>query len=406
MEPSQAPIVRRIERMHTQWQAFCETDLTVFVWRFEPNARRMVDAFVAWSNALDNRTMFVRLDAPWGDDYAGRLSERLGQTWSSVEEELSELGFAPWYAPANAADFAGTLRSFAEHVRDVARPVVAVLEPGPEGSDFIHELARGLAGTDIRVVWAAYGPEEGDDVVVSGVGHAETAGLDMASAPLEVAHAANTGDPAGTFRVAFLELGEAARVGDVAESRRTADAALQIAEAQGWDHLVITVWATLAGVLAGAGSHDEAIALWRDGQARCDAVDDAPWKPSLAVQTRMGLGGVQVMAGRFADAVGTYEDASGVAESVGDALMAFEGARMASWCAAQCDAPGVAWQHGERALDLAEPLEAQVRREGTLPWLGVMLEDVAGLLGKDVGALSARLDDLSGPGWRARGTLG
>ncbi len=404
----QQPIVTRLCKMRDQWTTHLEGGRSVLVWRLAANERRMLDAFVGWANEGEGDDIFVRLPGPWSEDYGDTQRGRLAEMWSSVGEEISQLGVAPWAPPegSGVAGFGEAARSLGGHLAPLGN-LVLVVEPGPEEAavDALASLARAGEAEGVRWIWAAFDPGEADALLER---HAELAGdavadLHMADAPLEVARAAGTEDAAGQYRVSFLELVKAASDQDIDRCTRWADEAIGVAVAQGWVHLIITVEATLAGAYVGLNRFEPAMDLWTRARSRCDAVEDEPpWLPALAVQTRFGLAGVLLAAQRHGEAAVVYADGGEVATRYGDALMAFEGARMASWCHAERGARQEAWDAGERALMLAEPLDEQLRQDGTLPWLGASLMEVAAALHKNQRDLAARLDALSGPGWEDR----
>jgi hypothetical protein len=114
----------------------------------------------------------------------------------------------------------------------------------------------------------------------------ERVDLDMDGALNETAAQADDGSPGSAFRKHFTALATSAGKGDMPKAESHADAALKVAQTEGWNSLQVAVYMALAAGRLGAKDFKQAYAAYDEGQksAQAAAVQKEPGGDKLELQ--------------------------------------------------------------------------------------------------------------------------
>jgi hypothetical protein len=135
-----------------------------------------------------------------------------------------------------------------------------------------------------------------------------------------------------------------------------------------------------------------------------DAEPDDEAAKKVAVQSKFSEGSILFGDARYAEAAEVFTEGSGLAAEVEDDFQVMEGWRMAAFCHEQDGQPQAAWDAGQQALEAALPLEPDIRRETTLPYVGAGLLRLAESdpFADERDDLRQRLDGLMGAEWEQK----
>lgn len=415
-------IEQRLDHIETLWNAFADKpDARLCRWLVSVDERRMIDVFLEVQNDESGSVpdLFIRFEEPFVDPakYGLTLAESLQAKYDEIRDSLREDGMASdWRRPAaNSSDadtvaFAKALGSLQSHYQSLLSQVVAVLMPErtsktADWQAWLQRLIRSLpSGVRVMVVDDLLFPKLGE------LAKAEPAAvetiepkLDMPAAYLELARGVGKGGPGVSFRMNFVALAQAAGAGDIAKAKQMATAALAIAQQQGWPQMEAVIQMTLASALLGAKKSAEAIACYRSASATMAAQPNDPTAPKIILQSKLSEGAALVSDSKHPEAAKVYEESAALAEQSKDFLMGMEAWRMASYCHEVSNQIEASWRCGNKALDAAAKMDADLRVSSTLPFVGqAMLRIAKGADEEYAGQVRTRMSQLAGPDWEKK----
>jgi hypothetical protein len=248
--------------------------------------------------------------------------------------------------------------------------------------------------------------------------------LDMSEATEELSLAAGLDTPGAQFRHLFVQLGNAAKAGDLVTAVSLAQLATQLAEGVQWPHLAAVAQTLLAGMYAGLGQQLEAIRCYAEvdrlgiatiargesGQAAPEGAAELQGEVARAYgmrlrrDARFGQGACLISQGSWDHAARVYLDAAPLSHELGDARGELDCLRLASLCFEQQGKKQEAWQCGMRGLEVAGSMDDETCKTSTLPYLGESLLRLASTpeyaIYRD--PLETQLGQLLGKDWRSQ----
>ena len=418
-------IEKRLDQIEVMWNEFTEQPESRLVrWVADSDNVQMLDVFLDRENEEVGSVpdLFLVFRQPFDDPtaYAAALRKELMRQYQDIQPGLAEDGFPDdWVCPqpqprtSDEITLLAACDSFHQQHADLMELLVLVLAPETVSdiaawqswlADLMgHEIADGLRFMVVddpqqRVLDAL--AEEHDPRVV-------TLELDvnMPAAYGDLVRDIPGSGPGFTFRQLFVALTNAAGSGNVQAAERLAGQAAEIARQQQWPTLLAAVNMSLGATYFAQGDSAKTLECYRGaGQAVADAEPDDEAAKKVAVQSKFSEGAILFGDERYAEAAEVFTEGSGLAAEVEDDFQVMEGWRMAAFCHEQDGQSQAAWDAGQQALDAALPLDADTRRETTLPYVG------AGLLrlteaepyADERDDLQQRLDALMGVDWEQK----
>jgi len=415
-------IEQRLDELTDIWNEFAQKpEVNTLRWLIVPDEARMIDLFLEVQNeeTSDIPDLFIRFEKPFHDplQYGFSLRDELNAKYEEIREAIGQEGLAAdWTCPppksGDIRTFIECCGSFCEYYAGLMEFLVVVLAPGDVAEVAAWEQwllnivsAELPPQMKIMVIDTVDAPalerlaEEAPDRVES-----VPPELDMPGAMEELVRDAPGNGPGFTFRRMFVTLTNAAAAGDLKKSQRAADSALAIAVKEKWHQMQVVIHMALGGALVGAGKNDDALDTYRRAeQAAHEAeAEDDPAGPKLVLQSKMAQAGALIGLSRHGDAALLYENAAVMAESQEDPLMALENWRMAAYCHKETKDFDKSWICGSSALSAADQMEADMRANSTLPYVGQGLLRIAEG-GNDTGRIefvTRRMEELIGPDWQ------
>lgn len=402
------PIERRLDKLNDLWVEFAEQpDARVLCLLYAADEPRMVDAFVAMES--DERAgtlpdLFVELKSPF--DAASPYGYVLAGEFEKLAEKLHaglESPETPVWAPPPATRaeddvslWVRTCESFRQHYAMTGH-FAAVLRSGSVSDAGAYQLwlqrfvaaappnVRAIVLDDAKAPALAPLVQAEPIRVV-----AKPLALDMPGARLELSREAGGLDtPGGKFRHLFVKLGNALGEQKLPEALALGQAALTLAAAQGWWHLMVPVHCALAAGLAGAERLADAVNQYQAAEAaalrgQTEAPEEArPVCKTLRLQARLGTGSALIAGSAWTRAAQHYRETAPLAAEAGDQRALLDCHRLASFCEEQAGNRETALKDGMAGLEVAKQMDAETRATSSFPYLGEGLLRVAAPLGVD-----------------------
>jgi hypothetical protein len=385
------PIERRVDRVSDQWVEFAEApNPRLLCWLAKADERPMVDAFIGVESDEQAGTLpdlFLRLRAPFmpAPPYGVLLRGELCDQARALEDGAERPASARWAAPehdrreSDVAFLVRTCVAFAQHF-ELPGHLALLLEPeavSDPGAFLVWlQQAIGFAPANVRLIVV----DDAEAPALSALVKAEPVrivarplDLDMAAARLQLSQEAGGLDtPGGQFRHLFVKLTNALGANDIQGALGYGQLALGITAAQGWFALAVPVHFALGAALAGLGRSEEANQHY--GSAEIAATEgeragDATCT-KLKPQARMVRGGLLINMRLFRMAAQLFVETIPMAIAAGDARMALDGYRLASFCYEQDGQYDKAWQQGVDGLAYARTLDKETAGTSTVAYLG------------------------------------
>ena len=125
----------------------------------------------------------------------------------------------------------------------------------------------------------------------------------------------------------------------------------------------------VAGALLKEQRYDEAVAAYQDARATAALAqkEDHPAGAAMVLQSWFGEAGVELAAGRVAEAAAAYDNAAVVAQAARNVILAIEAFRMGAFCHARLGEMDAAIERYSHALAAGERLRLEARNMTTLP---------------------------------------
>jgi hypothetical protein len=383
------PVERKLLEIRILWETFtADTTKRLLIWGASGTALRLIECFFEaqkHETEYSTRDLCIVLKTPFENSiqYSRTLKEALAGSYAASREELERDGipadwqFASDSLPNSAWGFVEALRSFGGHHHTRIGHLAAVLMPIDVSDEkaFSNWLARALDARSperlrIAVVDPAEAPrlraltEAGDSRILN-----QVPVFDVLTVAQETfAREAGIG-PAAVFRNQLMSMVALIDKGSADQVRAKSVDAFEFARRQGWDDQQVAVAIMLAGAQLKEQRFDEAINTYRFAGAAAGRTVEAghPMGRKLLVQTMFGEAGVQLAAGRTAEAVRCYDSAAETAASIPDLLLLIEALRMSAFCCARMDDTQGALVRGRQVLHVGRRVRSDMRNMTTLP---------------------------------------
>ena len=427
-------IEERLDVIHALWlEAAADPVARIHRWLLADDEFRMLEGFAELQDEQESESpeLFIRFreafPAPGG--YGAVLAEELRRQFMESRDAIAAEGLpVNWQLPGPVSGQTDPARwlqvwgSFIAAYRDCFPLFVAVLLPDdvPSARRWVEWIDRLLVEEwpdklRVMVLDRKVAPVLTDVAQRHGPKmRSITPALDMPAAYRDLAKGQGKGGPDSAFRLQFLQMNQAVAAGDMAQVEQFAAGAAGVAVQQGWaDMQAVVAMAVAAAQLT--KDPLTAVESYRQAGQKAEAAKQKqhPAAPKLLLQSKLGEAGAWFSAGRHGDAARVYEEAANFAGAAGDHLMTMESLRMASYCHAANKLPVESWRCGCSALDVAEKLEPEMRKNSTLPHLGqAMLALVEtkkgwfrGISAEDrerAAWVRRRIAELAGPDWEQK----
>ena len=382
-------VERRLLDLRHHWEAFtADPEPRLLVWTSPDAAARLVRCFFAaqkHEGEYVTGDLFIHFDAPFEHSiqYSRALKHALVGQYAASRDDLAQQGLGSRWDeaarafPDSAYGFIQALRSFGGAYHATIGHLVAVLAPASvaKPAHFSAWLARALdAGLPERLrlvtVDSLEAPRLADLQAASpALVRREILALDATAVATETFAQERTTGPAGVFRNLLMALVALVEKASAAQVELKAADALAYARAQGWKNQEAVVLMLVAGAQLKEQRFDAANAAYRDARAAAALAgqEGHPAGHAMVLQTWFGEAGVELAAGRVADAAAAYDRAAVVAQEASNVLLGIEAFRMAAFCHARLGEQDAAIERGGQALALGERLRAEARMMTTLP---------------------------------------
>lgn len=398
IDPKNNAITQRLQRVRQQWDAFARTRAEVMSWEVAGEERPVIEAFADVENSENGvfPDFFLKFETPFerADDYAAALVGEFKTYLAGEAEALREEGIAYHVSFPRRIDSVrllwDALAAFAEAIPGFTGRVVVYLAPAYVKSrrpweGWLLEALENPLPDRVRLLVTHRGELSGLAAAYPQRVHGTTAALDMPGAMRELAAAGNPKDPGVQFRMLFVALNQAAGRKDLAQVQETGRQALRLVQGQaGWEHMEVAVLLAVASALLGARQSGEALAHneLAVGSAQRAYAAKHPAGVALLIQTLFFKGATLLATKAYEAAALAYEAIVPYArEDPNGAFHRVEACRMAGFAHAKSGNPRGAWACNWAALEEASALDADVRRNATLPYVGQALLELAGTLG-------------------------
>jgi hypothetical protein len=422
--PTNNPIAERVDRLHDQWTLFAKNgDARILRWVLEADEVAVLDGWLAKEahpDAAETPDVFLMLDTPFTlpAQHGVALREAMRTSYDADKAALEQAGIKPeWQCPPyrqgmnDIAAFLEALESLrtahGEGVQILAvslRPL-QIADP-PAYLLWLQRLSQAapphfrfivaeMRGTNAFAPLAQAEPKR----VVT-----ETADLDMPAALEQIsAEAGNLDTPGGQFRHVYVQMGSAAKKGDLATADALGSAALAIAEQQGWTLLAGVIHFFMGSLLLQLGRNIDAyhrfVATDASGQ-KTEAAGDASGK-KMRLQGRLAAGTALFQEKAYPQAARVYQETAPIAKAAEDKRAELDCWRLASYCYELAGDTRQAWAAGAQGLQTAATADEETRRTSTLPYLGEgMLRLTQDPHLGDAASIDQRMHALLGPNWR------
>ncbi|HAA69910.1 MAG TPA: hypothetical protein DCE55_12285 [Planctomycetaceae bacterium] len=425
--PAPNAIEKRIDQIETLWTEFTEQpEARLLRWLADADNVQMIDVFLDKENEEVGSVpdMFLIFRNPFEnpENYAAELRAELQRQYQDVQAGLAEAGIQDdWQAPATAsppsANLLATYASFHQHHSEWMELLVLVLAPETVSDrtawqTWLTQLLEQTVDPGLRFMvvddphqpaLATLASQQDRQVVTIELD------VNLPAAYNELVRAIPGTGPGFTFRQLFVSLTNAAADGNVAAAERLAARAAEIARQQQWPTLIAAVNMTLGATYFAQGDAAKTLECYRGaGQAVAAAETQDEATRKVAVQTKFSEGSILFGESHYAAAAEVFAQGSQLATEAEDDFQVMEGWRMAAFCHEQDGQLAASWEASQRALAAAAQLDAELRRETTLPYLG------AGLLRlteteqyqEHREELQAKLNELMDIDWERKLTLG
>jgi hypothetical protein len=422
--PTDNPIAERVDQLHDQWTLFAKNrDARVLRWVVEADEVAVLDAWMAKEShpdAAETPDLFLVLDTPFTlpPQHGVALREAMRTDYEANKAALEQAGVkAQWQCPPyrqgtnDIAAFFEALESLRathgegiqivavcfrpEHVVDPQAYALWLQRLAQTAPPHFRFIVPELRGTNAFAPLAQAEPKR----VVT-----QTADLDMPSALEQIsAEAGNLDTPGGQFRHIYVQMGGAAKKGDLATADALGASALAIAEQQGWSHLGGVIHFFMGSLLLQLGRNVDAyhrfVATDAAGQ-KSEAAGEASGK-KMRLQGRIAAGTALFQEKAYPQAARVYLETAPIANAAEDKRAEIDCLRLASYCFELAGDVRQAWAAGAQGLQMAATMDEETRRTSTLPYLGEgMLRLTRDPHLGDAASIDRRMQELLGPNWR------
>jgi hypothetical protein len=422
--PTDNPIAERVDRLHNQWTVFAKNrDARILRWVLDSDEGAVLDAWLtkeAHPEAAETPDLFLEMDTPFAlpAQHGLAMRETLRTSYERDKAALEQAGVAAtWQCPPyrqGTNDIAAWLEALeslrAAHGEGIEIVAVAlrptrVTDPTAYAL-WLQRLAQ-AAPAHLRFIviepsasnaFAALANSEPKRVVT------QTANLDMPGAIEQIsADAGNLDTPGGQFRHLYVQMGGAAKTGDVATADALGASALSIAEGQGWPHLTGVIHFFMGSLMLQLGRNVDAYHRFVAADAAGQKMEKSgePAGKKVQLQGRLSAGTALLQEKAYPQAARVYQDTAPIAAAANDKRAELDCLRLASYCYELAGDRRQAWIAGTQGLQIAGTLDDETRRTSTLPYLGEgMLRLTSDANIGDASSIEKQMQSLLGPNWK------
>lgn len=418
-------IEKRLDILATAWNEFtAQAAPRCLRWLVSEDDASMMNVFfeAASEGAIELvPDLFLRMNLPfeqphlYGLQLAMEFTRRVEEARAALASENDD---QPWAAPdisqsaSSLLAFADCLKSFQQQYTANFEHLVIVFEPAQivdmqAWNVWLYELLKMNFPPAIRfsITDTTANPTY-ENLVALAPALVQTCSpkINLNAALTEIVNSTGGNGTGVQFRRLFVELSQLAQSGDMSAINRKAQAALSLTQQEKWFGLSVAVHSLVAAVHLRFGRVDEAVMKYRAAvQAGENATaNEDPAGKKLVIQSRFGEAAALLSGGRFNEAVKIYEQIAPLTEEVSDAMLGMEAWRMAGYCYENLQMLPWAWKSYQKALEVAEQMEAQAREASTLPYVGQGLLRLSEEHSAEAIQVRARMQALAGADWETR----
>lgn len=420
-------ITQRLEMLQTYYGEFQNHPTAkVCIWLLEADEYSMLEQFlkVESSVAASSPDLFIKFFASFrkASNYSKSLVKELNMLVEGYRNNEKTTGvqikWRPLRAPAEfqktPVEFTYNFSAFAKGLEDLESSAVAYLNPA-EVRDFkkmenwIAQAIKSGIQDNVRLMIVDFVenqqykklpiqfPEEVLTIQPK---------LQMTQAMKELALAGGSNNPGTQFQLLFIELSKAASKGDIEKVEKYADRAMEIAVAEGWLHLQVAVYQTVAtawlekkNLERSMKSFDKAIKI-----AKAAVRQEDPIGRKLLANAMFGKAAILVNTKDYEAAGQVYEGIIPVTEEEGDHYLTMEAFRMTAFCYEKKRKYDLAFSNYQKAIAAGENLDAAIQPNTTIPDSGMALlklnDDHFNDLHKEKW-INKKMTDLLGENWQS-----
>jgi tetratricopeptide (TPR) repeat protein len=386
-------VERRLIDIQHHWQDFlADANKRLLLWQIPDGANRLLEAFfeAQQHDGVQDKPYgcaetFVVFDTPFDNSisYSRALKQALAGQYAASQDALEEVGRAadwPYSAeslPDSAAGFVEGLNSLARHHRDVLGKLVAVILPTtvtaePAWVDWLGRALDAELDEGVRLI------------LLDSLEHPRCTPLAESDRPqlrveplhidaIELAAETFAQEPAvgapGVFRSLLTGLLGLVEKGSPEQVMVKANDTIEFARKQEWLDQEVVVRIMAAGSMLKARRFDEAVTHFRHARACAEKLTASghPAGRDLELQSWFGEASAHYAAKDLPAAIRCYHEAEPVAEAIPKPVLWIECLRMAAFCQRQNEDDKGAAASCERALQVGERMQPDVRVLTTLP---------------------------------------
>lgn len=399
MTKQKNPFEKELDKLDEQWEDFIDSELPIFHWVFTPENSQLALTFIKVKEQLDEKNphLFLHLSTEFettesfGYQLAEEMNQLIEEGFADADEDASEDdNNIQWHKP----DLGNCRSGFQALFRSCNTAIAAF-------GDYVHSVTLAITPTSITdakhyVDWWAQccdihteftWPKLLRLVVLDTHAqselarlaqkralhiHSATAPVNMREAMQAVLKQADDGSPGAQLRQHMTDLQEAAGKQQRDALEAHAAAALQVAQNQRWLDMWVAVLLTRAAGYLNMQLFTQALSDYRAAQpiAQQGEEESIAGCDKLFVQAQVCEATCLFNMAHFEEAAFVYDRAAQAAEQRNDLFLSLDSWRMASFCMERKKEPRQAWAFAKNSLDISRRMDAQQRRQSTLPFLG------------------------------------
>lgn len=397
-------IEKEIDKVENQWEDFVASSVPILRWLVTPGANQIVSTFIQMQEHMGDTVsdFFLPLFSPlkkpasFAFELAQEINARMEASREIVEQESGQ-PFA-WVSPDTSAcqNSYLALSMCGQCVIDAFgngfENLVLVIRPSEVSTaSGWREWWQGMAyfASDKtrwpeRIKLVFFDDEKQAQLTkVAQDNKASMASMvppvDLKGAMTQIFAEADDGSPGAKYRQHFVALHHAIEENDLATVERESLAALAIAGKHRWYELWVAVLLNRASAYLSNQRFDEALADYHEAQrfAKMGADEGNLGCDKIGLQAFLSEAGAWLLQQKLPQATRVYQQCAKLAEEIGETFFHMDSWRMVSFCQERQKLKAEAWQSGLNALDAAEGLEPDMRKNSTLPYVGDALMRLA-----------------------------
>ncbi len=416
------PIEQRLRKLTLYWLEFTDNPKSrICRWLVKTDELNMIKTFyqLQISEGNDTADFFIQLSSPFENitDFSSNLKIEFLEIIKSIQEETDETDIKEWtpgdFLISDHSDitFLTIINRFAECLNLPEGFLVIFLTP--RVIKHLQSFMDWLAQTIEKKI-----PDKARFMLIDTVEenafndlcekypdtfYTIIPDLNMNAAVKELASAGDPSEPGVQFRKAFVLLTQAIAKQDMSLVKKTSAKAFAIADEYNWPHMKVAVKMATAGAYQGKKDYQKAYEIYGEAFHFSDEAykngDSASGK--LAITTLFSQASSMIGAKKYDLALESYQKAVPYAEENNDYYNQSEAWRMSAYCHKQLKRYDEAWSDNWKALDSGEKMDEQMRKNGTLPFVGQELMLLAKKINEkdQLHVIDKKMIQLAGKNW-------